>query len=76
METVLTNHPVIGIAAASRRVGVSDRRIRQLLDSGEISGQRLDPDNPDSPWAVDIDSLDAWAKTPQKQGFPRGIKRS
>ena len=73
---MITNHPVIGIAAAARRAKVSERRIRQLLKDGTISGQRLDPINPDSTWAIDIESLESWINTPQGVGCPRGFKRN
>jgi hypothetical protein len=68
---MLTKYPVVSVSVAAERVGVTEGRIRQLLGQGSIDGQHTDPNNEDSPWLVDIASLDRWAKKPQTVGRPR-----
>jgi excisionase family DNA binding protein len=53
------------VATAARALGVSQRRVRQLLAAGDLPGARVGRD-----WIVDRDELDRWRSRRRHVGRP------
>jgi hypothetical protein len=60
--------PFVSVAEAAEIIGCSPGRVRQLLIDGTLTGQKLN----ERAWAVERKSAEAFAKTPQTVGRPRG----
>lgn len=54
---------------AAERLGISPRRIRQLIKSGQLSATKAGRD-----WLIDSDSLDSLVKVHRRVGRPRKSK--
>lgn len=55
--------PLISVAEAAAKYGLSGRRIRELLKQGVVKGQLFG-----QTWAVEEASLTAYMKSPRKRG--------
>ena len=57
---------------AAARLGRKPRRVRQLLDNGELEGRRIGPDSRGGRWLVSVASVERllaqWAADPPKPG--------
>lgn len=61
-------HAPMTVSQAAAIIGITPRRVLQLLDSGEITGERLTP----RMWLVNRQSVMSYAKKPEsKVGRPR-----
>jgi hypothetical protein len=50
----------VGVAAAARRIGVSDTYVRDLIEAGELDGTLIDRDAKRKQWAVTDDSIERY----------------
>lgn len=61
------------VAEAARNIGITERRVRQLIDSGEIEGTLITP----RLWLVTKKSVETFMrKSPPKLGRPRKSLRA
>ena len=65
MEMTLRSE--ISTKEAAKIIGCTEAHVRALLISGTIEGRKFN----ERAWAVDLESAEDYAKTPQKLGRPR-----
>lgn len=61
---------MLSTAEAARRLGVSPRRVRALVESGELAAERVG-----RAWAIDEASVQARAEAPKLKGRPKEAAR-
>ena len=62
----------VSVTDAARELGCTTGRVRQMLITGDIKGEKLTP----RAWGIFKYSLDRAAKIPQTTGRPRGSKNN
>lgn len=58
---------VVSVEEAATIIGCNESRVRQLLGSGDLSGQKLNA----RAWVVSRESAERYAAEPQRTGRPR-----
>lgn len=61
----------LGVAEAARRLGIRPERVRDLIESGNLDARRMG-----RAWAVDPQSVEAYAAFPRRAGRPLAPARA
>lgn len=68
----LSIEDMITVSKAAEIAGVSTRRIRQLIESGDLKAIPINP----RMWMLHRRAVVSWAKKPQKLGRPRRSQKN
>lgn len=67
-----TGSTFIGVTEAAQIIGVTDGRVRQLLRSGDLRGQKVT----DKAWIIPVDEVERFRKLPPGKGRARISEKS